>query len=800
MNKLTTLYKLIRFLCCIVLITGGLISCNVYKKLPNDQQLYAGAEVTMQPDSSLSKETVKVLQSQLETLPRPATNTFIFGYPLQVGLWYAFQTNRTKGIKHAIQKKVGQKPIFITQTIVNRNISIINNFLNKEGFFKPGVSGNIQPTKKEKVAKAIYNVVLPKRYQLDTINYEPDYSGELPGQLISDFKETQSKSILQTGQPYRFDNIQTEQLRIDRQLREAGYYYFRPDLVEIAADTTIGQQRANVFYSLDTNMPLSSRKQYLINDIFVFNSPNINEMQADSVDMDADYFRGVILADSSNAFKQSIFTDAIAFRPGNAYSIEKNDVTMQRLINLDNFQLVRNRFEVVNRLDSSLLNVYYYLSPKKKKTVRAEIGLLSRSNGFSGTQASLDWSNRNAFRGAEKLTISANGGIEFQVGGVQSTDQQLVNRNYRLALKAELTFPRFVMPFFSLNPEESRILPRTTITAGYETLIQSQFYNLNSISAGLNYVWRQGVVHEHTLSPISLTFVRASNISEKFIDLALNTDPLRLFRILDDQFILGGTYNYTFTPVIPPSEKYSYAFYGNIDAAGNLLSVFDKVRKNKENVGTLFKIPYSQYVRIDGDIRYYYDLTKNLKLANRAFAGFGIPYGNSKTLPFTRQYFSGGNNSIRAFRARNVGPGDFIRDKDNQYQQFIGSFTGDVKLEFNTELRQKINQYIGTALFIDAGNIWLYKDPLFYKDDNNPNPSVLFGKDFYKQLAVGAGVGLRIDVSFFVIRFDLATPIRKPSRLEGQRWVINEINLPNLKDPTWRRENLVLNIAVGYPF
>lgn len=776
---------------CLFFTLSVLISsCNVYKKLPDNQKLYAGAEVNMVADSTLSKATVEIIQSQLETLPRPGTNTFVFGYPIQVGLYYMFQTDKQRGLKYKIQQKVGQKPIFITPAIISRNITIMDDFLEKEGFFKPSISGIIQPTKKVKEANAIYNVTLPKRYELDSVTYESDAVSTLPNKLISDFKETQKKSILRAGQPYRFDNIQTEQLRIDRQLRDDGYYYFRSDLVDIAADTTIGQQRTNIYYSLDINMPVRSQKQYLINDIYVFSSGNIDEMQADSVDYDADYFRGVILADSSKEFKQQIFTNAIAFRPGNTYSIEKNDITMQRLINLDNFQLVKNRFEIVNRLDSSLLNVYFYLSPKKRKSVRAELNGITRSNGFAGSQVSLSWLNRNAFRGAEKLTISANTGFEFQLGGRrrERTDLQIRN-NYRLALSAELTFPRFVMPFFSLDPEVSRILPKTTITAGYESIIQRNFYNLNSINTSLNYVWRQGVAHEHVFSPVSMTLVQASNISEAFLEAAF-ADPIRLFPILDNQFILGGTYSYTFTPITPPSKKYSYAFYGNLDFAGNLVGVLDKFRSD-EKKGMLFGNSYSQYIRIDGDIRYYYNLSKTLKIANRVFAGVGIPYGNSLSLPFTRQYFSGGSNSIRAFLARGVGPGTYTRDPNDQFGTFFGSFTGDIKLEFNTELRQKINEYVSTALFIDAGNIWQYSDPLYYGENS------LFGKDFYKQLAAGAGVGLRLDVSFFVLRADLATPIRKPSRPEGERWVFNEFNL---KDPAWRNKNLILNIAVGYPF
>lgn len=763
-------------------------SCSVYDKLPQNEKLYAGAEVILNADSIISKETVGIIQSQLELLPKPAVNASAFGYPYRVGFYYLFNTNKTKGLKHYLRERLGQKPIFISPSIVNRNEKILSDFLNAEGFFRPMVSGKLVPAKKEKEAKAIYTVTLPKRYVLDTINYKANPNTVISGQLISDFWATWQSSILKKGQPYRFENIKNEHTRIGRQLRSEGYYYFRPEFVKIKADTTVGQQRTNLFYQLGEDIPSRSQKQFLINDIYVFSSNKIGDLSADSVDYDADFFRGIILADSSKSFKQRVFTDAIGFRPGNFYSTDKDEVTMQRLINLNTFQLVKSRFEVVNRLDSSLLNVYYYLSPKQRKSARAELNGITRSSGFTGSQFSLNWLNRNTFRGAEELSISANAGLEFQAGGKNTIDKQF-RSNYRLAFEGKLTFPRFVMPFFYLDPEESKILPKTTINASYQSIIQRGLYNLNSISASLNYVWRQGAAHEHVLTPLTLSLVRATNISEAFIE-EIFLDP-RLLSILDNQLIPGGAYSYTFTPAIPASKKYSYTFTGNLDFAGNLVGLFDKLRKNSEKEGTLFGERYSQYFRFDGDLRYYYTLSPKLKWANRLFTGVGIPYGNSVSLPYTRQYFSGGNNSIRAFRARGIGPGAYQR-LGSITEQFLGNFTGDVKLELNTELRQKLNDFIGLVAFIDAGNIWMYKDAYIYEDRE-----VIFGKNFYKQIGIGTGIGFRFDFSFFVFRIDLATPVRRPSRPEGERWVFNEIDL---RDPSWRKQNLVFNFAVGYPF
>ncbi|HEX9956679.1 MAG TPA: BamA/TamA family outer membrane protein, partial [Fibrella sp.] len=199
-------------------------------------------------------------------------------------------------------------------------------------------------------------------------------------------------------------------------------------------------------------------------------------------------------------------------------------------------------------------------------------------------------------------------------------------------------------------------------------------------------------------------------------------------------------------------------------------------------------VPFAQFFRIDLDNRHYFQLNKSLIWANRLFSGIGIPYGNSTELPFVRQYFVGGANSVRAFRPRAVGPGTFSNIGSRVLFQDGG---GDFKLEVNTELRAKLGSIFQLATFIDAGNVWSYTDLSTY------GPGSEFGNNFIQQLAIGGGIGLRIDLSYFLIRADLATPFQKPYLPEGQRWVLNQINF---RSREWRRENLVLNIAVGYPF
>ena len=229
----------------------------------------------------------------------------------------------------------------------------------------------------------------------------------------------------------------------------------------------------------------------------------------------------------------------------------------------------------------------------------------------------------------------------------------------------------------------------------------------------------------------------------------------------------------------------------NSELAGNVFSLAkgifgDKI--NSENPSKVVGSVYSQYAKLSVDGRSYLNFKDKNKLAMRVFAGVAQPFGNSSIMPYTKQFFSGGPNSIRAFQINSVGPGTYFQDTGKRGFLQMG---GDVKLEANAEYRFNIWSYFKGALFVDAGNVWLLKS-----NPANTGSPFMFSK-FINEMAVGAGMGLRIDVSFFILRFDLAIPLRKPWLEENNRWVANEINFGS---SAWRNDNLVLNVAIGYPF
>ena len=282
---------------------------------------------------------------------------------------------------------------------------------------------------------------------------------------------------------------------------------------------------------------------------------------------------------------------------------------------------------------------------------------------------------------------------------------------------------------------------------------------------------------------------RVTNKSDEFISLLVSNPFLK--KSYEEQFIAGGNYSFTYNEQLLPEKKIQYFFHLATEVAGNTFSLINKVTNGKISSTDPSKVAgsfYSQYAKLSVDGRVYYNFRDKNKIALRLFAGMANAYGNSTTLPYSRQFFSGGTNSIRAFHINSVGPGNFQQNANNTGFLQLG---GDVKLEMNTEYRFNIFRFFKGALFADAGNVWLFKS----NPANSGNPFSISG--FPKEIAVGAGIGLRIDVSFFILRFDLATPLRKPWLEENHRWVIDQVNF---RSPSWRSDNLILNVAIGYPF
>jgi outer membrane protein assembly factor BamA len=489
-------------------------------------------------------------------------------------------------------------------------------------------------------------------------------------------------------------------------------------------------------------------------------------------------YKDFTIIDSAHTFKPRVFDRALYFKKGDYYNRKNHNLSLNRFVNLGTFNFVKNEFKVSDSLKNTL-DAYYYLTLLPKKFIRVEVLGKTNSASYTGTEINVNWNNRNVFRGAELLTVSVFGGADFQLSG-ENKGQNI----FKLGTETSLTWPRFITPFKIEGSSE--FVPKTKAAVRYEYQNRTQLYALNSFKTSFGYIWKNNIRKEHQLNVVDITYVSPNNVTTEYQE-DIDADAA-LGKVIEKQLIFGPTYSYTFTNTMQKRKKNTFYFNGEVDLAGNVTGLLKGANVKQGDTIKIFDVPFSQYVKVNGDFRHYYKLGKESEIASRIIVGAGFAYGNSTTLPTTKQFVVGGTNSIRAFRARSLGPGSYQAPITSN--SYFPDQSADLKLEFNTEYRARIYGLMKGALFVDAGNIWLL----------NADPDKIgaeISKDFMKEIAVGAGAGLRFDFSFLILRTDLAFPLRKPYLPEGQRWVIDDIDFGS---GSWRKENLILNIAIGYPF
>ncbi|TPG38153.1 BamA/TamA family outer membrane protein [Flavobacterium pectinovorum] len=746
--------------------------CSNTKYLPDGELLYTGGSVTVK-DSIIKKKARKELETELEGLLRPKPNKQFLG--LRPKLWIyniAGVPKKDKGIRYWLRNKVGEPPVLFSKVDLDYNASVLRNFTENRGYFKTRVSAD--STVNNKRVTAEYTVVPKKQYIIKSVTF-PDDSLAM-SRLIA---RSSRRSLLKVGKPYDLDIIKSERERIDARLKEKGYYYFNPDYILAQVDSSKGDHEVKIRLVIKADTPAKALTSYKINKIIVYPNFVISKDSVKYKPEDVVQYKDFTIIDTADTFKPRVFDRAIYFKKGDLYNRKDHNLTLNRFVNLGTFSFVKNEFKLSDSLPNTL-DSYYYLTLLPKKFIRVEVLGKTNSASYTGTEVNVNWNNRNLFRGAELLTVSVFGGADFQLSGDNN------GKNiYKLGTETSLTWPRFIVPFFHVDGS-SEFVPRTKATLRYEYQNRTQLYALNSFKTSFGYQWKENIRKEHQLNIIDVTYVSPNHVTEEY--LADIDEDASLGKVIEKQLIFGPTYTYTYTNTMQKRKKNTFYFSGDLDLAGNITGLVSGANVKEGNQKNIFDVPFSQYVKMRGDFRHYLKLGKESELASRIIVGVGIPYGNSSALPTSKQFVVGGTNSIRAFRARSLGPGSYLNVATTN--NYLPDQSGDLKLEFSTEYRAKLFSIVRGALFIDAGNVWLLN-----ADPDKPGGEIT--KDFMKEIAVGAGAGLRFDLSFLILRTDLAFPLRKPYLPEGERWVIKDIDFGS---GPWRKDNLILNIAIGYPF
>ena len=748
--------------------------CSNLKYLPEGESLYIESRVELRPDTSFPERYIDPLETSLEGLLSPQPNSSILG--LRPKLWLyniAGETEKEKGLKYWMREKAGEAPVLLSDVNREYNAMLIVNRLENFGFFNAEASSDTLI--KNRKAKIQYVAIPHQNYKISKVRFLMDSTAI--GQAIM---RTRPQSLLREGSPYNLDVIVRERERIDNVLKNQGYYYFNPDYLLVQADTTVGNHQVELQLKIKDDAPQQAMHPYTINNIYLFPDYSLRQggYQLSSPDSSS-FYKGYYIIDPDHTFRNFALAKTMFFKTGDLYNRDAHSASISQLVGLGTFKFVKNNFVPTRNPNEHKLDVYYYLTPQQKKGMRLEL-IGKTASVYNGMEANVSWRNRNAFKSGELLRISVFGGYEVQTGGNVNLKSSFI----RYGAEANLTFPRLIVPF-QWEPTR-QFVPHTNIMLGYEFMNRTHAYHLNSMKAAFGYVWKENIRKEHTLDVLSVGYVKPSKITDSYQE-ELEKNP-NLMHAIERQFTFGPSYSFTYTNTMDTRPNTQY-FKGSLELSGNIAGLINGSDYRKGEVYEMFNAVFSQYIKTELDFRNYMRLGRKDQIAMRALFGYGYSYGNTNVLPYVKQFFAGGPNSLRAFRARTLGPGSYYPERIGE-NNFIPDMTGDIRIELNAEYRKNLFSIVEGALFVDAGNIWLQ-----HEDPNKPGAK--FSKEFIQEMAVGAGIGLRFDLSFLVLRTDMALPLRIPYNPKGQRWVMNQIDFG---DKQWRKDNLVFNLAIGYPF
>lgn len=747
------------------ILLAGLSSCGVKKFIPEGKYLSTDAKVVIEHKEEVETDD-KALKRQLESVLRPRPNSKFLGRP---GLWAYYKNQKEKPgfINRFLYKKIGEDPVYNSEVNTSEVEDLLLNRLDNRGYFYSRASSHVDFDEKKKESEVTYTVVLEKPYTMAALKLD-----SFPEPLGSAIAGVMEETLLEPGQRFDLGRMKAERQRIDVALKTRGYYNFNGSFLSFEADTNQHSERQfDLFMKLKMDVPHKATIPYAVEELQIYPTVGLGDtLTQDTVTVDAIDFVG-----GEEFFNAKRLAPFVTMEPGQLYDSRESKATARRLSTIGVYRFVNIQYET---LDSDTLGQQgqlrstIELSPLNKRAFRAELQAVSKSNNFAGPALATTYTNRNLFKGGEILNLTGEVGYELQVGR-----KSQYNYNLTLGASAEIIFPRVLLPWIKIDTDFFKYdIPKTRVGLSVDHSNRSNLYRLISATATFGYDWNAAQYVNHSIDFVSINYNNVYQTSTEFEQMLDDNAYLR--RSFQQQFIAGLIYTFTYNELVDTRIKGALYFNANFDTAGNLLGLFSKKHAGGEPATTL-GLEYAQYAKLDLDIRYHYRMRKEKTLAMRLFGGYGLPYGNSDVMPFIKQYSSGGPYSIRAFNIRSIGPGSYEEPPSDNSSAFFEQL-GNIKLEANLEFRFPIISYLKGAVFTDIGNIWL-------SEDNPDLPGGTFGSNAFSELAMGAGVGLRVDVQGFVIRFDFAAPYHSPRASENSTY-------------TFDVKETQFNFAIGYPF
>ena len=772
MKKTTLLHIYICFTLIVLLLPG----CSVNKFIPEGGYLL--------DDVKIESDNKEIKSSQMNQYVRQSPNAkwfSLFRFPLYI--YSASGMDSTKWINR-FWRKLGDAPVIYSKDAAQETQQEIEKAVRNMGYM--GAVVDLKEEAKGKRMKVSYDIHSGSPYIINNIAYD------IADSKIRSYLEADSaQTLLHEGMRFDVNVLDEERQRITQYLQNRGYYRFNKDFITFQADTMLNTHKVDLTMELASfqirkeDMPEEHRQYRIRNVNYIldadFTVPSAQALQS---------FDSVRSGDVSLFYKDKLFlrpkviSDYNFLIAGNLYRSRSVQNTYSALSRLSILKYSNIRFNEVIENDSAYLDAYITLSRNKNKSLSFEIEG-TNSAGDLGAAASASYTHRNLFKGSETFTIKLRGAYEA-VSGLEG----YTSSNYmEYGVESSLNFPEFMFPFLS-SDFKKRIKATSEVSIKYNWQIRPEFERTLA-SAAWSYRWTRRGKANHRFDLLDINYIYMPYTSPTFDDYLDRMDEVNplLRHSYEDLFIVRLGYTYTYNSAggntMTTANRNSYSVRFNIEEAGNLLYAFSRLINKKPRYGEAYQlanIDFAQYVKADIDYAKNFVIDERNSLVFHAGLGVAVPYGNSKSLPFEKLYFSGGANSVRGWRVRSLGPGSYRGDGNTI--DYV-NHTGDIKLDLNLEYRTFLFWKLNGAAFIDAGNVWNIRNQGIQSE------GVFKFNRFYKQLAVSYGLGIRFDLDFLILRFDGGMKAVNPMYTGRDRYPIIS--------PDFKRD-FAFHFAVGYPF
>ena len=796
----------------ILLLTAAvlLVACSMTKNIPEGDQLFTGLKKITYSDyvltdsagvtAEVATKNFALAQEEVEAALATAPNGAIFGssyyrMPFSMGLsiWNHYHDRDTKFAKW-MTKAFGKQPVLMSWVNPELRAQVAEGVLHNHGYFNGYVGYNVIQQKNPKTAKIAYDVHPGRLYTLDSIGYFG-----FPAEADSLIHATSAEATIHKGDPFVVSRLDAERQRIGSLLRNNGYYYYQPSYASYLADTFVVDGRAQLQLRMANDVPVEATHKWYIGRVTINMKKTFREQATDSVV--GRYFT-VRYSGKKPPIRTRVLMADMKLRPRQLYSYDNYQQSVAKINAMGLFSMTDFTF---TPRDTSLTSNLSPLTPRadtldltlncvfdKPWDFYIETNFNARTIGRIGPELRMGVTRRNAFRGGEKIDVNVHGSYEWSTSGGSNMN------NYDYGADASIEFPRIIAPFFGGNrvrrDKDGRIIrrrrfystPSTIAKVSTDIIYRPSYYKMHVNSGEWTYRWQTSAQSRHEFSPLTVKYQFMNSHTDAF-DSLVRINPY-LAVTMQDYFIPEMRYTYT-SPVEllnPIRWETTLSESGNVVSLFYLLAGHDWNEKDKK----LFKNPYSQFLKLETDFTKTWRLNSSSNLVGHINAGYIWTYGNSDWVPNSEMFYVGGANSIRAFSVRGVGPGTVRSFGQHAFDYIFRN--GSIKFVSNLEYRCQLFGNLHGALFLDAGNVWTppgdhYDDPDM---EETFSPGNFRLKNFFRELALGTGIGIRYDLDFLIIRLDWGIGLHLPYETSRSGY----FNVDSFS------RNQTLHFAIGYPF